>query len=427
MITAWLFALTLQEAWHTALLYNPQIQKAQEVLHQRETQIGFAYGDAYPSIELRVSYTGNRNPGFLNSKDFKDIVQTLPFEYKPQANYIYDTALYLTQKVFTGGKVKTGLQAARLARTAAENEAFQIRNQILRKIARVYGDLFLYKKQYQVLKAQKETQKVFLEQVKARWDVGDATQLELLKAKAELAALEPALVERESQIFQKKKELQNLMGTPDPIDDIADLPEITVTGNGETWFTYAKENHPEVLTLKFQKEETLLREKLVKAEGKPQVSLEGFWGRQVADPANLPDPLYNNWGFQLTASLSLFDGWQRHYLKEEQRSLRRQTQWEKRVVLNALKTRLSYLEKKEEAAMKKLQAQKLYLEQAQEARRTAEAHFQVGASTELEVLDAQRREREAQLDYLTALRQLYETRLDILYEAGFSLYEEGKP
>ncbi|HPR63737.1 MAG TPA: TolC family protein [Thermoanaerobaculia bacterium] len=427
MLLALLFAstLTLNQAWEQAAHTNPTILETREYMREMDYAIEEARAQIFPKIDTQAVHSGNLNPGFLNSKDFEKILEEFPFEYQPEANYLYDLSLTLSQDLYTGGSIRTGLQAAQLAREVALTRARRASNEVYRDIAEAYTNLFLARESRRVHETNLEQQKVFLDQVRLRYDVGDATQLELLQARVALSSVYPELYHDDEQIALHEGKLRELLGEDPEFNPVLEeLPHLEIRPAIEDLIPYALEHHPDVLELKQAIEETELREYLAASEAKPQASVRGGYGYSVSDLSNLGDPLYKAWNFEVRISLSLFDGFDRKYRKLQQASRRDQLAYRLEASKIRIDTTLTSLIKRLKALEEQLDANQTFHQQAQEALRTAEENFSLGAVTQLEVLDAQRQERQAQLSVLQSRFNVFMTRVTLLFEAGVPLYEE---
>ena len=119
-------------------------------------------------------------------------------------------------------------------------------------------------------------------------------------------------------------------------------------------------------------------------------------------PDNLVRPAFHGWTVGVNARWTLFDGSRTSATIGQYRSQRRQSELEEESFRSRLARDLERASGDWRQALELVEVGALAVEQSREARRVAEELFALGAATFLNVLDAERAVRQAELSQLQA-------------------------
>lgn len=393
--------IDLDGAVRMALERNQAFQAVAEKRVEVQGAITEARADAYPQLSLYAGWNQSRNPSFLNSRDFEDILSQFPgADFTPRAQDLYASGLRLSQPLFTFGKIGAAVQLAKLAASATEAQVEVARLDTALAAAEAYYGLLAAHEQVRTLELEQKSRGEALAVVQARFDIGEATRLELLQAQAALAEVSPTVESARGGVLVAETRLRAVLGMPAgaslqvrPVEEDPPPPPSSEALSRAGW-----QRRPELAALELEREARRRQERVITADGLPRADLTGSWGRQVRLLENVDRSLFDDWRVSVDISWSLFDGGRRRGQAAAVRSLQRQlalrlADTENRVALEVEQAVTGY-----RTALARLEASRQARDAAREARRVAEETYQLGAAIFADVLDAQRREVQAEVN-----------------------------
>ncbi|HLF56609.1 MAG TPA: TolC family protein, partial [Thermoanaerobaculia bacterium] len=170
-------------------------------------------------------------------------------------------------------------------------------------------------------------------------------------------------------------------------------------------------SRPELVDLERQEQAYGQQKRIERADGLPQIDLNGFWGREVREADNISDPLYDAWSVSVDLRWELFDGGRRkgriaQFESQRQQLALRRADLESRVRLESREALSAYRTARARASSATVAATT-----AREAVRVARESYEQGVATQTDLLDAQSR---AILAEVVAVEAFY----DALVEAA---------
>ena len=416
--------LDLERVVELALTQSPALQATIERRDEVEGGIREVRADAYPQIDLVSSWSRARNPSLLNSPDFEDIIDLIP-DFRPAEQELWDVGFEVSQPVYSGGKIRAALDLARLY--ADVNEA-QIRTAELDATlaaAEIFFQLLQALRAVETVEVQERAREEALAVAEARYELGDATQLELLRARASLAEIRPAIVAIRGRVEIERSRLRAALGLA-PASEIAvveDAPAEIVpapeprsedrdrAGEADpfvapppvdTLLAFAREHRPELVDLRLQMEALDRRRVVTEADGRPQVDFSGLYTHQARLPENLDDSLFANWRAAFNVRWSLFDGGRRKGQVAQLESQREQLAWRLRDQESRIVLEIELARTEHETARARYRAAVVAARAAAEAHRVATEAYREGVALQSDLLDAQELETRAELLRLEA-------------------------
>jgi multidrug efflux system outer membrane protein len=146
-------------------------------------------------------------------------------------------------------------------------------------------------------------------------------------------------------------------------------------------------------------------------------SVSGLFQPQVVSPSTSSQPAWS-WRLQIAASLPIFDAGSRRQKRAEREVLLKETQIAFEGLLRQAKSDERTAENGLARAERAWAAAKLAAEQAHEVVDIVNISFKVGATTNIEVIDAQRVARDADTSAAIAEDQVRQARLALLVALG---------
>jgi outer membrane protein TolC len=418
-------AVDLAGAVELALARNPALAAARERRREVEGGVAEVRADAFPQLTALASYGASRNPSFLNSPDFEDILEQFPGgDFEPSETRLYATGVEFTQPVYTFGKLGAAIDLARVVGDVTEAQIEAARLDVALAAADAYYELLDARESLTVGRSQERVRRESLSVVQARYDLGEATRLELLRAEASLAEVTPTIVELAGEVATAESRLRRVLGVapevplavegaappalPPPAADadytrsetagvLAGLPALAGPPEApplDRLAAAALARRPELADLDLQQRVLELRQRVTAAEGKPQVELEGFLGRQARLFENVGDALYDDYRVSLGVSWSFFDGGRRRGQIAQLASQARQLELRRRDLAAEIRLEVEQARIDYQTAAARYRAAAVAAAAAREAARVARESYEEGVALQADWLDAQRQEIE---------------------------------
>ena len=384
--------LDLPRAVETTLRVNPGLLSVEEIRAQVKGGIREARADAFPQLSLSSSWGQSRSPSFLNSSDFGEIIDQFPGgAFSPSTQELSRAVIEVQQPVWTFGKIRAAIDLAKIVGEAADAQIRTAQLDAAFATAEAYYRVQAAREGLATIEAEREFRSRDLARIEDLLEIGEATQLEQLRAFSALAAVDPEVARRQGQVTVAEMRLRQLLDLPpaEPLElepssaALPEPPEIAV-------LVAAAAARPEIEDLMHQEGAYKVQQQITRADGLPRIDLTGYWGREVRLVTNFSDPLYSSWAAALELSWPFFDGGRRRGQIEQFESQRRQialrrAELEAAIRLETDQARTSYA-----TAMSRAASAEIFARAAQEAERVARVTYEEGVATQTELLDAQR-------------------------------------
>jgi HAE1 family hydrophobic/amphiphilic exporter-1 len=391
--------LDLPRAVELAFANNPALAAAREVGREVEGGIVEAKADAFPQIALDSSWGQSRSPSLLNSPDFEDIIEQFPGgSFEPSTQELSRAVIEITQPIWTFGKVGAAIDLAELVADAAGAQISTAELDTAAAVAEAYYRLLAAREGLATIEADREFRRRDLERVASLLEIGEATELEQLRAEAALVEVEPEVAARQGQVAVAETTLRRLLALPagEPLTlvevggELADPPAI------EALVEAGLASRPELADLDLQVAIYEKRQTITRAEGKPQVEFTGHWGREVREIENVDDPLYSAWAFGVGLRWEFFDGGRRRGQVAQLESQRRQTELRLEDLRATIRLEIDQARTDYRTATARADAARASAAAAREALRVARESYEQGVANQTDLLDAQSRATQAE-------------------------------
>lgn len=396
-------ALDLGAAVELALRQNPALQAE---LARRDEVLGAVRevrADAFPDIDLVSSWSRARTPSLLNSRDFSDIIELFP-GFQPEEQELWDVGVELTQTLYSGGKVRAAVELAELVVDVTDAQLATARLDTAQLAAEAFLEIQAARRAAEAVQSQDAVRRAALEVVEARFELGDATELERLRSRAALASVAPLIARAEGRHRVAATRLRVVLGLAEGELSVVEPRDVSLPGapDLEALHHLAERHRPELMDLAFQLEALARQRTIEVAEGRPQVEFRGRYAHQSRLPENLDDDLFADWRATVALSWSLFDGGRRKGRLAQIDSQVEQLRWLIRDLDNAVHAQVTEAWTNYGAALERSRAAGLSLEAAAEARRVATESFREGVAIQADLIDAQDQEIQAELESVEA-------------------------
>lgn len=406
--------LTLDEALALALEQNRDIQKAEAYREWVRGKYMEERAAALPSLSLSAS----------KRRDYDDSLSALTGGLFPSTQ---DTTAYgvtLDQAVYTWGQVGAAIRAAKVGLSAAEEQLRLYRQAVHRDVLQAFYDVLLARDLLAVAQEEVDQRTKHLEEARKRFELGTATDYDVLAAEVALTNARPALIAAQNALCRNRLALGLLLGLEEGVDAAGTLrAEPQPLPPYEEALKTARENRPEVRALD---RTVAVRQELLtiaRAGDKPRLDFSAGWGRKTLGVSGL-HLSGKTWNAGLYLSFPVFDGMRTRgrvleassellQAEIEDRKLRESLAVEVQGALDAVREAEAVL-----GALEGAQAQ------AQRLLDMAEKGFAFGVKTQLEVDDALAQRNAAQAQTAKAQRDLLVARAELRRVLGV-LGEDG--
>lgn len=302
----------------------------------------------------------------------------------------------------------------------AQRSAADIRRQIAVATAQAYLAVITQRRVLELNERSRDNAKAHFDYAQQRFEGGVGSRLNALRAQQEFSSDEARVEDARLAIRRAQEALGVLVAADGPVDAAAepafdippDLAAPDMQGQAaRSWLC----ERPDVRLLNAR---TAAAERVVNDSWKDYLpEATGVFTPQILSPSGLFSPS-RSWSAAILFAVPIFDSGQRRGLARERRSLldsvraervdvERRARSEVRVALEAMRATERALHNAQAAA-----------EQANEVLRITDIAFRAGATTNIEVLDAQRRARDADTQAAIAEDAVRRARLDYLVAVG---------
>jgi outer membrane protein len=389
--------LSLADCLNVALAQNATILKAQNDLEAQYGLVVQTRAVALPTLQVTGQYK-DTDPGAIEG-----------FPGAPATpNQNWNAGVQITQTIYQGGKLLAAIRAAKVTKEQALAQYQSTLADTLLSVRLAYYDILLAAEQITVNQASVNLLQKELDDQQRRYDAGTVPHFNVLRASVSVANARPLLIQAQNNYRIAKNNLSNLLGYNLPRDIWENIPLNLTDGldaapypiNLSDALQQALNQRPELVALR--KAEELQRLGITDAASGYQPQLQVFagynWFNQQFNVPTLSDPrpatpglndYLDGWNAGAQVSWDIFDGMLTHGKVVQAKSLyqKSKTAVDEEMRDIELEVRTAYSDFLE--AQDVLESQKTVLAEAEEALREANARFDAGTGTQLDVLDAE--------------------------------------
>jgi outer membrane protein len=384
--------LTLSDAVRLALERNPEVLVAGEQLKELKGRITEVRADAHPQVTLQGFGLRLRDPSILNSASFDKLPDEFRSALVPKGANLFDVGVTVTQPLYTAGKVHTAIELAVEGQREKEAALEAVRRRVAFRVFQAFHDLLLAEANLEVVRETSVQRGRHLEQVRSRFALGVATEIDVLRSQVNLANLEPERIRAENTIRLARAALNNLivadLDTPTAIEGKLDYRPLALPQAAELQ-AQALEVRPEILVARRLVQEARLLGSLARADNKLRVDMEGRYGYNIRNPKNLVNQDYNRWNITVSFKLPFYDGGRKAGQVAQADSRARAAEYNLAQLENNVKLEIKAASDDLQSSAEAIAAARLNVSQAEKVLAMMQANYQYGAATTLDVVDSQ--------------------------------------
>jgi outer membrane protein len=393
--------LTLAQALVRAFAQNPDAVVAEYEIEKSEGLLRQARAAEYPTLLGNGTYTRLDHDRITSS------------QIKIGAANQWSANLSLTVPLLVP-TTWAGVHRATSARNLARATAIDVRRELATAVARSYLSILLQRRQSEVAARARDTARAHYDFAHSRLTGGVGTSLDEVRAEQELRSDEVQVATARAATARAQAALATVLSIDHPVDVVDEVPLETPPDAG-TASEIARRNRSDVKVLEARLRAAQHSNRDVWALYSPYLVGNGQAFVQDLGSAFVPQ---SGWQAQLVLTLPFYDGGIRTGVARERAANEAQARVQLDAALRELtievRTAFAVVMSSDEGLSAAREAARL----ARKATELAELAYRAGATTNLEVIDAERRARDAETQAALAEDAARQARLDLLLATG---------
>lgn len=394
--------VSFEEAVRRATTANVSVAIAAANILRADAILRQARAATLPAVELNAT-----NATLDSSRGFEDT------QLSPRNTF--SASIPLSMPLFAPVQWARRTQAQD-ARDVAEVSADDVRRQVALAAGQAYLAVIAARRVVEAQQRSRDTAKAFYDYAHQRFEAGASSRLNELRAQQTLSSDEALLERSRLALYQTQEALGVILAADRPID-AGDEPTFDLPQESETLANAERAINLRTDIRLFSTEVDAAR-RIVKDSSKEWLpSLTGIFEPQFQRPGSVFTP-GASWRALLQVSVPLFDSGLRRGRRLERQAALQQSE---ATLVNGRREALSQIRTAHEAVRRSdriVQSTREAAQQAAEVLEITNISFRAGATTNIEVIDAQRRARDADTAVAVAEDDLRRARLDLLNALG---------
>jgi len=420
----------------TALDSNRDLIAAREGYITAQEQVSEAWSQVMPSVDLNASYTRNISPAvnFLPKQIFDPTAG--PDDYLAVqfgADNSYNSTIQLEQPLFRAGAF-VGLGAANRFELLQQEVVRGHEQAVVTNVRLAYYDLLLAQEQLRLTTQSVERVRHSLKETRALNLAGLTSSYDVLRLEVELSNLEPNLRRAENAIRQARRQLaiQASLADHEALRVTGTLAEMDIFDVGansdanrevlafagievpdeasvEGALSRASELRSDLRQLELTEDLRHAEMRAEQASYLPEVTL---FGSYVINAQNNGSPSWFGAGngqraysrlAGIRVSLPIFQGFRRDARIDQKRATLRQAQAQTEQAIDYAQSEIRTLLERATESVARARGQRLAVQQAERGYEIAQAQYQEGLGSQLELMDAEEALRQSEFNYAQAV------------------------
>jgi outer membrane protein len=296
-------------------------------------------------------------------------------------------------------------------RDIAQASSEDVRRSLAVAVARAYLSVVAQRRQVDIITRAVEADRAHAEFTHARFSGGVGTRVDEVRAAQQLASDQAQLAAAYTGLAKAREALGVLLGSDNPVDvrDDISLPA------GDTTFTDAAVRRQDV---QLAKKRALQAEKVKRDSWSDYMPLlTGQFQPFLQHPSTLTTP-ETGWQATLVLTIPIFEGGLRSGQLREREALLAEARAQYDGLLRQTRADLRVSAEETRRADEAMRSAQAAAELAHQALDLANLAYKTGATTNIEVIDAERRARDADSAVVIAEDNVRQARLNLLVAAG---------
>lgn len=411
--------LSLQVAIDSSLAHSSQLKISAARLQSAQADLQEAKQGRLPNLSVSGSYL---KLGFADVKiksSNNGGGNSAPPKSPSQAMY---GIANLSLPLYTGGRLKYGIESAAYLQKAAELDAEHDREAVINNSINAYINLFKAQETVAIVKAGLSASIARDSTLSRLEQNGLLARNDLLKARLQTSNMEVALLEAESNEQVSMANLNIMLGRPDSSSIQIDPGFAQFSGETRTLADFqslAVMSRKDVQALSFQKRAATAGIKSAKAEAYPSLALTGGY---IA--AHIPDVLTitNAANLGIGLQYNLANLWKKNTKLIKAKAMDERIEASRHMVLDAARIQVNKDFQGYLVSLKKVDVYQKAVEQAEENFRITNNKFNNSLATITELLEAEVAQMQTKLNLQSAKADVVMAHKKLLFTTGLNQY-----
>ena len=308
--------LTLEQAIAAALEGNRQLAIAEAGADAAARSMEEAQSYRLPRVDLIENFSWTTNPVYvfgnlLGQESFTSAHFDPGFLNEPDSLSNFQTQLMVTQPVYTGGKIRSGIDAARAGSAAADSDRERTRQEVVYQVLDAYTCAVLAGRNLVVAREAQKTSEAHVSLVADMHQAGLVVESDLLQVRVRNTEIEDMVIHAESRAAVSMAGLNMVMGSPMDrlytLSVLCDTDTCDVGGSSSlaTLFAEARANRPDLKASALKEEAASRSVRQAHAGRRPEVGVSGIYEANAEDFIGADG---TNWSVMAHARWRLFNG-----------------------------------------------------------------------------------------------------------------------
>jgi len=397
----------LDSALKRALAENFQVAEAQKELEKQQSLVTNVRGKILPQLGATGAYN-KTDTGLIPSVGGRAFGNATT----------WNGGVELSQSLFSGGSGINSLRKQQLLADAAELGVRTIKQAVIYQTKKTFFDVLLARRtievQEQLVRLREET----LSSERNKFEAGTISNFEVLRAEVALANSRTPLIQAKNALNIAEEELKRVLALSDSslkISGNLDKDSLPITTIDEAR-AVAKKNRPDLQQLSLLVEAQERGVDVQLAEYLPKITAYSNYTYRN-NPFGESGTL-DGWQVGVRGTWNIFDSFAREGAVNAAKSDRKLAQIDSERLSQDIAVEVSQAMLSWSEAQQLLDASQQVVTQAAESERLARARLEVGATTQLDLLDSQVQLTEARTNEIKALHKLNVTKATIERAVG---------
>lgn len=395
--------LTLEDSINLALAQNPYHLASEKRVDAAAAQRRQALAGFFPSLNAQGLKTLDEKVFELELPSFIPGQPPQRVEFDFTRDYQFSMALSIP--IFAGGRLVSSYKYADYNLKSTQEAVRQSQHSTVFNTKRAFYGILLAREFVRVAESAVQDAEKLYNNVKVQYEVGLASQFDLLRSEVILVNLKPQLIQARNNLKVMELNLKTLLGLDleTEVEIEGELRYERVESDIGSALQKAFQNRPELKQIEFQSQMARANLKIARSSGLPSIAVTGqfnYW----ADTFNFKQDTWQDfYAINLTLNLPIFNGFAAHARMSQAKAMIKEVELNQKGLMDMLEFEVRQAVLKLDEARESLLSQEKNVEQAKESLRIADLNFAEGLITILDISQAQTALTQARTNYSQAL------------------------
>lgn len=288
--------ITVRQLVERFVEVSPALRSAKAEAEMAAETEGELFSGFFPKVHLVGSITEQQAP----------LIPGFSFRFNPNR---YRAGVELTQPLYLGGRVWNAWRVAQTQKEVAKLQYLERKNQNLLSLIEVSLQGVSLQEQLAVLEKSRQQQKFFWDLVRKKKRKGIARDFEVSQAYADYLSYESRMTKLRQSLFEAKKQLLQQLEWPRVKEfKLIWPPSVRARLGLNSALELARQQRPDVLIVKKQKQLAEMQKKLDLGEHYPELSFYGALGYETSDRSQIGEENARTYSAILNLKIPIFSG-----------------------------------------------------------------------------------------------------------------------